>query len=77
MVWNLGTAVEQGYRRGAGARSGVMVGGEVSGLQRSKREDLKECWGDSQISLESGYQQGVTGLSVGEGLGTIRVTLGP
>lgn len=54
-----------------------MVGGEVSGLQRSKREDPKECGGDSQISLESGYQQGVTGLSVGEGLGTIRVTLGP
>lgn len=39
-----------------------MVGGEVIGLQGSKDEDLKEVWRDSQISLESGYQQGVTGF---------------
>lgn len=39
-----------------------MVGGEVTGLQVSKSKDLKEVWRDSQISLGSGYQQGVTGF---------------
>lgn len=58
----MGTAAEQGYRWGGGARRGVMVGGEVTGLQVSKSKDLKEVWRDSQISLGSGYQQGVTGF---------------
>lgn len=39
-----------------------MVGGEVTGLQVSKGKDLKEVWRESQISLWSGYQQGVTGF---------------
>lgn len=39
-----------------------MVGGEVTGLQVSKGEDLKEVCRDSRISLASGYPQGVTGF---------------
>lgn len=39
-----------------------MVGGEVIGLQWRKGDDLKEVWRDSQVSLGSGYQQGIRGF---------------
>lgn len=42
-----------------GDRNGVIVDGEVVGLQWRKGKDLKEVWRDSKMSLGRGYQQGV------------------